>query len=228
MNARGRIELAVSASSAEVAVAARDGERSACERSRAGRGGDDVVVLAARVIERLGARASDIARVVVDRGPGSYTGLRVALTFARTLAGFQGCALATLTSTELLAWQAWHAGDVAHANAITVVLDARRGHDHFARLVLDGGRIRLLDGPRAVRNEELRALLPGTGDVLADETVRTRLSASSVDGVRLQPLRAIDPAAAFDPRLCPQSVTPDALEPLYLLPSYAEDSSAGT
>ncbi len=228
MNARGRIELAVSASSAEVAVAARDGARNACERSRAGRGGDDVVVLAARVIERLGARASDIARVVVDRGPGSYTGLRVALTFARTLASFQGCSLATVTSTELLAWQAWQAGDVAQGHEITVVLDARRGHDHFARLHLDAGRIRLLDGPRAVRNEELRALLPETGDVLADEAVRARLSALPVGGITLHPLRAVDPSAAFDPRLCPQSVTPDALEPLYLLPSYAEDTSAGT
>src|SRR5262245_47233419 len=65
----------------------------------------------AAVVERLFARAglapTALAELRLDLGPGSYTGLRVAVTFARTLQVLGGIRVRTATSLELLALRAW-------------------------------------------------------------------------------------------------------------------------
>ena len=76
------------------------------------------------LLEECGLAPSDIDRVVVDRGPGLYTGLRVGVTTATSLAQALGCALVSVTSLELLAWGARDAG--VRGTALCAV-DARRG-----------------------------------------------------------------------------------------------------
>ena len=76
------------------------------------------------LLEECGLAPSDIDRVVVDRGPGLYTGLRVGVTTATSLAQALGCALVSVTSLELLAWGARDAG--VRGTALCAV-DGRRG-----------------------------------------------------------------------------------------------------
>jgi tRNA threonylcarbamoyladenosine biosynthesis protein TsaB len=55
------------------------------------------------VLARLGVAPKELDRVVVDRGPGLYTGLRVGVATAIGLSLAASAALVSVTSLELLA-----------------------------------------------------------------------------------------------------------------------------
>jgi tRNA threonylcarbamoyl adenosine modification protein YeaZ len=57
-----------------------------------------------------GLQPGDLDEIRIDLGPGSYTGLRVAVTFARTVQAFRGIAVLTTTSLQLMARAAVVAG----------------------------------------------------------------------------------------------------------------------
>jgi len=79
------------------------------------------------VMNELGWRPADIDEVYVSAGPGSFTGLRIAVTFARTLAQAVGARIVAVPTVEVLAANA--PTDVAH---LAVVLDAKRGQVYTA------------------------------------------------------------------------------------------------
>lgn len=89
------------------------------------------------VIDRLtaaqGWRPADVAEVYLSAGPGSFTGLRVGVTVAKTLALALGARIVAVPSTAVLARNApsgWR-------NAV-IVLDAKRGQIFTARFARDG------------------------------------------------------------------------------------------
>lgn len=49
----------------------------------------------------LNIKIQDVNKIIVSKGPGSYTGIRIALTIAKTLAMVLGCELITLSSLEM-------------------------------------------------------------------------------------------------------------------------------
>lgn len=51
----------------------------------------------------LGAKAKDISLVTLINGPGSFTGLRIGLAFAKGLAFANGCPIIPLTAHEVMA-----------------------------------------------------------------------------------------------------------------------------
>jgi tRNA threonylcarbamoyl adenosine modification protein YeaZ len=69
-----------------------------------------------RLMTQIGWSPSDLNAVVVTDGPGSYTGLRIAMTIAKVLAVIQPLELYTIGTLQL-----W-AGDLPR---VRVVLDAR-------------------------------------------------------------------------------------------------------
>ena len=76
------------------------------------------------LLDEMGLRARDLERVVVDVGPGLFTGLRVGVATAIGLGEGLGCPLVGVSSLELLAHGARLAG--VHATVVAAV-DARRG-----------------------------------------------------------------------------------------------------
>lgn len=114
-------------------------------------------VLASGVAEALaaaGVAPRDIERVVVDRGPGLYTGLRVGIATALGLALATGADLVGVTSLEVLA--AGAARTTSEGEFVALV-DGRRGEVFAQRFVLSP--IASLDEPRVVRPEALAAEL---------------------------------------------------------------------
>lgn len=77
------------------------------------------------IIDRLcGARSwkpSDIEEIYVSAGPGSFTGLRVGITVAKTLAFATGARVVAVSSVEVLARNA-----PAEWQNLVIVLDAKR------------------------------------------------------------------------------------------------------
>ncbi|WP_078382381.1 tRNA (adenosine(37)-N6)-threonylcarbamoyltransferase complex dimerization subunit type 1 TsaB [Sutcliffiella halmapala] len=67
-------------------------------------------------------KISDIGRIVVGKGPGSYTGVRIGVTLAKTLAWSLNIPLVGVSSLELLA----ASGRYFHG-VISPIMDARRG-----------------------------------------------------------------------------------------------------
>lgn len=82
------------------------------------------------LLGRARLRFADLDRVAVGLGPGTFTGLRIAIATARGLAHAGGADLVGVPTLEVLA-----AG--ADASAVFPVLDARRG-EAFAAGYLDG------------------------------------------------------------------------------------------
>lgn len=80
-------------------------------------------------------RPKDISEIVITDGPGSYTGLRIAMSIAKTLAAIAPIKLYTLSSLRLLA---------GNSKSVGVLIDARAnrvyfGHyDHGKALIEDG------------------------------------------------------------------------------------------
>ena len=91
---------------------------------------------AAEIVSRIDAlcrghgwKAGDLEEVYVSVGPGSFTGLRIGVTLAKTLSLATGAKLVAVPSVEVLARNV-----PAAAQRVIVVLDAKRDQIFTARL----------------------------------------------------------------------------------------------
>ena len=96
------------------------------EPDPAQRHGLGVIPAVRGLLELAGLRVADLGGLAVGLGPGSYTGLRVGVTAAKTLAFAAGCPLAGFDSLEAIA-----AGAPPDELLLAVAVDAQRG-DFFA------------------------------------------------------------------------------------------------
>jgi tRNA threonylcarbamoyladenosine biosynthesis protein TsaB len=86
-----------------------------------------------RLCRSVGWRPTDVEELYVSVGPGSFTGLRVGVTLAKTLAFATGAKLVAVPTVEVLARNA-----PADARHVVIVLDAKRDQIFTARLRRDG------------------------------------------------------------------------------------------
>ncbi len=185
--------------------------------------GSDLPARVEAFLHDHGVSPRELETVAVDVGPGSYTGLRVAVTFARFVAAFTAASLQGFTSLELLAVGAWQVADSEPAEGarLQVVLDARRGRVHTGIVELRSGCARLVGEPRAEEIASFRAEAPLLIEpALADSLAAREDAAEPPDLTMLT-----EPAAAllFDPRLQPRIADVQGIEPLYLMGTYADD-----
>lgn len=209
------IALGVTASHRPLSIALRlpDG---AIEVVAADRTAGDLVAIVARAFAERDLAPTDLEELRVDLGPGSYTGLRVAVTFARVLQSFHRVPVLTTTSLQLMAMAAWSSGAVETTREIRPVLDARRQRYHHARVGFADG-MPLVDPPRATPAAELLAAI-GDEVVIADAALHPLFSAQT----KCTEPKSFDAGALFDPRLTLAAAKSEELSPLYLMGSYAE------
>ena len=89
----------------------------------------------------------ELDAIVVDVGPGLFTGLRVGVATARSLAASAGIGLISVTSLEVLA----HDPALVDANEVWCVIDGRRG-EVFVQQFVGAGRAPSFD-PEILRPE---------------------------------------------------------------------------
>jgi len=87
-----------------------------------------------RLTAAQGWSPRDLTEVYVSAGPGSFTGLRVGITVAKTLALALGVKIVAVPSTEVLA----HNAPAGWMNCI-ILLDAKRGQIFTARYTNQNG-----------------------------------------------------------------------------------------
>ena len=93
--------------------------------------GEHLGRLVSEALAAAGARVEDIAGIGVSTGPGSYTGLRVGLAFARGVALLSDLPAVGVGSLELLA-ASCHG--VPRGRPLAAAADAGRGRAYFGRL----------------------------------------------------------------------------------------------
>jgi tRNA threonylcarbamoyladenosine biosynthesis protein TsaB len=94
------------------------------------RHGRDLIPRLGAVLAEAGLSAREVDVIGVGLGPGSYTGLRVGVTAAKTLSYATGAALVGLDSLEAVARNA-----PLEISRVWVVADAQRGDVYTAELV---------------------------------------------------------------------------------------------
>jgi tRNA threonylcarbamoyladenosine biosynthesis protein TsaB len=175
------------------------------------------------VMREAGLGASDLARIAATTGPGSFTGVRIAIAAARGLALVTG---ADLWGTDSLSVMAARAviDKLAGGKPFAVAVDARRGALYFGLYAKSGER---LEGPLLVTPTEAAAMLPpDTADVVGSGAAALAEAASGWDravratALSLQP----DAAALAGLAATAPAPTPD-LRPLYLRPPDAKPQS---
>jgi len=120
--------------------------------------------LARELLDDAGIGWSEIERIAVGAGPGTFTGLRVGIATARGLAQSLAIELVSVSSLQALAQGALRdpdpGGKAETAEAILSVVDARRGEVFAAAYTSDGrGTPGELLAPVAVAPELLTRLL---------------------------------------------------------------------
>lgn len=91
------------------------------------------------VLREAGATRRDVTAVAVGRGPGPFTGLRVGLVTARTLALALGVPVHGVCSLDALAQQAVDDAVVAGGATFVVATDARRREVYWGRYQSEDG-----------------------------------------------------------------------------------------
>ena len=101
----------------------------------------DLAPAVAGLLAGQGWRPRDVHAVLVGRGPGSYTGLRVGVMSAKAFAYATGCALLALDTFAAIALQA-----PADCDRLDVLADAQQDRVYFQPFARAGGAWRPLEG----------------------------------------------------------------------------------
>lgn len=157
--------LAFDTATPAVTVALYDDGRVVAERTTvdAMRHGELLAPAISAVLDEAGLVRQDLTALAVGVGPGPFTGLRVGLMTARTLAAVLGIPVYGVCTLDVLAVQAVESGTVE--GPFHVATDARRKEVYWASYDADGAR---LDGPVVVKPAAVATAGPvvGRGAVL--------------------------------------------------------------
>jgi tRNA threonylcarbamoyladenosine biosynthesis protein TsaB len=195
------------------------GERPLDEARRHAR---DLAPACADLLREEGWRPADLQGVVVSRGPGSYTGLRVGIMSAKTLAYATGCALIGVETFAAIALQA-----PDEARTLDVIADAQQDKVYVQRFERGGDRWRART-PLAIvpAVDWLKTLTPdvwisGPGLEQLGEGVPTRSLFVEEEQRHPHPVSLLRIGLAR--YAAGEQDDPFGLEPLYLRPSSAEE-----
>jgi len=218
------LSLETSGRVGQVALAEGDQVRGVRRLDEARRHARDLAPAVKDLLDRQGWRPRDLQAVIVSRGPGSYTGLRVGLMSAKTLAYATGCAVLAIDTFAAIARQA-----PDETLRLDVLADAQQDKVYVQRF----GRPAPREGMQALSDLSIQPF----SQWLAGRDKDAWVSGPGLRGheTRLPPDVPVVPADRWDPQ--PESLLGIgldryrrgerddlwSLEPLYLRPSAAEE-----
>lgn len=156
--------LETSTSQVSVAIGGPDGVTASARVRRDQRHAELLAPLVEQMLRSTSTRLADLAAVAVGDGPGLYTGLRVGVATAKTLALALDLPVVPVCSLDLLAHAARHG-----AGRVAAVMDARRSEVFWAVYETDRRGVRTVVEPAVGRPdaaaERLGAIAADAGPV---------------------------------------------------------------
>lgn len=218
----GPLVLALDTSTTALAAAlVRDGETLGTIQSLAERNHSVLTVAQLKtLLLECGVASEELDGIAVGRGPGSYTGMRIAVTIGKTLAWIWNKPLVGISSLEALAYGACQASkqeaplqpSTGGTDWFIPIMDARRGQVYTSafRCSADGQWSRLsVDGIRLMREwvDQLAEMSISSGDGDAPDRIWIvgDLSLHEAEGERLREICA-QSRPACDVRLYPYAM----------------------
>ncbi len=181
-----------------VAIGRGDAVLASAEFSTQHNHGVELLPTVVRLSERVGIRAHEFRHVYVSGGPGSFTGLRIGISFAKAMALATGAQVVRVPTLDVVAQNALEIAPPPPR--VAVVLDAKRGNVYCAGFRLEDGAYLALDEP-AERDPAswLQEQVPVV--VLGEGIAYHRPAIESVSGVQIGSERLNQPRAATVHRL---------------------------
>jgi tRNA threonylcarbamoyladenosine biosynthesis protein TsaB len=183
----------------------------------------DLIPALRELLDKEGWKARDLDAVIVSRGPGSYTGLRVGLMTAKTLAFAIGCGVLAIETFAAVAVQA-----PEEALRLEVLADAQQDRIYVQGFVrAEAGQAWEVHSELAIRpfadwlgNVPAEVWISGPGVSGKESRLTGR---RLVDASRREPLPESLLRLGLERHRAGQSDDLWNLEPLYLRPSAAEE-----
>jgi tRNA threonylcarbamoyladenosine biosynthesis protein TsaB len=226
--------VAIDTSSADGSVAAVEGGRETVERLPvANEHARDLAAAVVAVVGRAGWTLDAVSCIAVVRGPGSFTGLRVGVTTAKTLAWAIPTRLVGVSAVEGIARQVRRTARPLCSGGLGIAFDAGRGEVHACTARFDGDAVVASPGSLVLADAWIDSL-PAGSVVAGPALVRLRAAVARRADLVIAPEEAWLPfapavaeAAVFRAR-ADRFDDPHSLVPEYMRPSYAEEPRPGT
>jgi tRNA threonylcarbamoyladenosine biosynthesis protein TsaB len=205
-------------------VCVRVDEQMRCWRGVPRSDPDVVLAGALDLLAQADIAATDLNAIACGRGPGAFTGVRLAIALAQGFALGAGCPLVAVSELAALAWRAYR---LYGWRRVIALLDARRGEIYRAAYECAPGEL------RGVEDEALAA--PGKAIFPAGEWA---LAGPGAHLVEVPPGQPSDPTLAPDAEAIAELaatkfrrgeiLTPSAIAPLYLREQVATPKAGGS
>lgn len=178
------------------------------------------------ICDQAGIALGEIGVIAVDVGPGLYTGLRVGVTTAKTMAYALRIPMLAFTSLDLLALPMRFS-----ERTVISVIDAKRGEIFVAYYRSAPGGVERITNYLVTTAEKLAIDIEASNEqvlLVGDGAMRYRENFTQIDNVEFASINEAFPQAsaivtlAQQPALNEQFVQPSEVEPLYLRKSDAE------
>ncbi|PCI87916.1 MAG: tRNA (adenosine(37)-N6)-threonylcarbamoyltransferase complex dimerization subunit type 1 TsaB [Hyphomicrobiales bacterium] len=161
-----------------------------------------------------GIKAQDISQIAVTIGPGTFTGARIALAFARMFAAARDIPIIAVNSLEAIAFNAISNLSLSRNDIVYTAIDARRGQVYFASYDSTGAEIftpEAIEIRIAAEMIKSNSLILGTGRELLIEAVE-----SFSELHKLSPDMHFPQAEIFGDRVKNRVAETTPVSPLYL------------
>jgi tRNA threonylcarbamoyladenosine biosynthesis protein TsaB len=216
------------------AIGGHEGVLSSFHASRRRRHVEALVPAIDFIARQTGVSLDELGAVAVDIGPGLFSGLRVGVTTAKTLAQSLRLPVIGVTSLDLLAFP------LRYSNRLIVTaIDARRGELFYAFYRQVPGGVQCLSGYQVGTPDDLVSellargedvLLVGDGALRYADELTDELHAEMASSAHAYPSAAALVELAHPRALREEFVAASEVEPLYLRKTDAEinwSASAG-
>ncbi|MGB1505113.1 MAG: tRNA (adenosine(37)-N6)-threonylcarbamoyltransferase complex dimerization subunit type 1 TsaB [Acidimicrobiales bacterium] len=217
------------------AIGGHEGVLASAHSSRGRRHAEALAPQIEFVAEQAGVSLRELGAVAVDVGPGLYTGLRVGVTTALSIATTLRVPMIGVSSLDLLAFPV-----ALTDRKIVAVVDARRAEVFHASYRPVPGGVQRISEPAVARPGDLVAAIEADGEpvlVVGDGAAAHGDVFGGAHGVEMADDSFAHPSAgslvalAHARALREEFVRPDEIEPLYLRRPDAEakwDAKAGS
>ncbi len=195
--------------------------------SRETRSAQSLAPAVKELLAEQGWKPAELDAVGVTIGPGSFTGVRVGVTFAKVFCYAAGTQVVGLTTLEVIAAQAIEIEGELH-----VVLDAQRNDLFQQSFQIAGGVATALSEPSVLSAETWLAQIAGSKDLAVSGVGLTKHRDALPSNLRVVEERLWEPSAETVARISHRDFVGGRrdevwkLSPLYLRASAAEEKRA--